>query len=72
MLFVQWVRDTVTPTMSGELITTAEAARLLSVSQTTIDRWIRLGHLRAVRLPSGRYRVPREEVDKLLREAKGE
>jgi len=57
--------------MSDELLTTAEAAKMLKVSQKTIDRWIRLGQLRAVRLPSGRYRVSRAEIEKMLGEVQG-
>jgi excisionase family DNA binding protein len=56
--------------MSAELLTTSEAAKLLRVSQSTIDRWIRLGQLRAVKLPSGRFRILREDVEKLIQDAK--
>jgi putative resolvase len=58
--------------MSDELLTTAEAAKMLKVSQKTIDRWVRLGHLRAVRLPTGRYRVSRAEIERMLREVREE
>jgi excisionase family DNA binding protein len=52
--------------MSDDLLTTAEAARMLRVSQKTIGRWVRLGQLPAVRLPSGQLRIKRAEVDRLL------
>jgi excisionase family DNA binding protein len=45
---------------------------MLNVSHGAVTRWIRLGQIRYVRLPGGTYRIPREEVDKLLREARGE
>jgi excisionase family DNA binding protein len=52
--------------MSDDLLTTAEAARMLRVSQKTIGRWVRLGQLPAVRLPSGQFRIKRAEVERLL------
>jgi len=54
--------------MPDELLTTAEAAQMLRVSQKTIARWVRLGQLPGVRLPSGQLRIKRAEVDKLLRD----
>jgi excisionase family DNA binding protein len=58
--------------MSDELLTTAEAAQMLRVSQKTIARWIRLDQIPAVKLPSGQYRVRRRDVEKLLAEDQGE
>jgi excisionase family DNA binding protein len=54
--------------MPGErnMLTTAEVADLLSVDRHTVTRWIRLGQLRAVRLPSGQFRIRRADVEKLL------
>ena len=54
--------------MSDELLTTAQVAELLSVSQKTVARWARLGQIKAVRLPSGQLRIRRSEVDRLLSE----
>jgi excisionase family DNA binding protein len=62
-------------TMSAEtpdLLTTLEAAKMLRVGRSTLLRWIQLDQIKAVRLPSGQYRVPREEIDRLLREARRE
>jgi excisionase family DNA binding protein len=59
--------------MSGETVeffTPAEVAKILRVSPGTVARWVKLDQIRAVRLPSGHYRIPREEVDRLLREAR--
>ena len=53
--------------MPDELLTTAEAAQMLRVSQKTIARWVRLSQLEAVRLPSGQLRIRREDVEKLLK-----
>jgi excisionase family DNA binding protein len=52
----------------GNMLTTAEVAELLGVDRHTVSRWIRLGQLRAVRLPSGQFRIRRTDVDKLLAE----
>lgn len=58
--------------MSEELLKTRDVAKMLNVSHGAVTRWIRLGQIRYVRLPGGTYRIPREEVDKLLREARGD
>jgi len=42
-----------------------ELARELGVSRDTIDRWVRRGLVAVVRLPSGHYRVPQAEVERL-------
>ncbi len=48
------------------LLRTGEAAKLLGVSRHSIYRWIEKGLIRAVRLPSGRYRIPESEVRRIL------
>ncbi len=53
---------------SAEWMTAAQAAKLLGVSAETLRRYVRLGQLPALRLPSGYIRIRRSEVDKLLRE----
>ncbi len=53
--------------MVEEAITTTEAARMLGVSRWTVVRYIREGRLRAFRLPSGRLRLHRKDVDDLIR-----
>ncbi len=52
----------------SELLTTRKVAKLLSVSQSTVERWIVLDRLKAIKLPSGHYRVRRSEVDRILRD----
>ena len=49
------------------MLTTQQAGKLLGVDRATVARYIRLGQLRAVRLPSGHWRIPREAVEALLR-----
>jgi excisionase family DNA binding protein len=63
------------PTLSTELpdlLTTAEVAKLLRVAQSTVQRWVQLGQLSAIRLPSGGLRIRRRDVEKLLAEDQSE
>ena len=46
----------------GELLTITEAAKRIHVSRETIYAWIRAGKLKPVRIPSGRYRIPEEQL----------
>ena len=48
------------------LLTTGKVARILGVSRHTVARWIKQGKMKAIRLPSGRYRIPKEEVLKII------
>ena len=57
---------------SDEWMTAAQAAKLLGVSAETLRRYVRLGQLPALRLPSGYIRIRRSEVEKLLREGQQE
>jgi excisionase family DNA binding protein len=50
----------------ADWLTPREVARLLGVDAETVRRYIRLGQLRANRLPSGHYRIRREDAEKLL------
>ena len=54
--------------MVDELLTSSEAARMLRVSKATITRYVRLGQLPAIRLPSGHLRIRRREIEKLLQQ----
>ena len=53
-------------TDKSDMLTTDQAARLLGVDRATVARWLRLGQLRGVRLPSGHWRIRREDVNRLL------
>jgi len=46
--------------------TTFEVAKMLGVSTLTVWRWCKQGKVRAWRTPGGHYRIPCEEVDRLL------
>ena len=52
--------------MSEELLTTGQVAALLNLHPQTIRRWIDSGQNRAIRLPSGVWRIRRSDVDSLL------
>ena len=52
--------------MSEELLKVEEAARLLKVRRETIRRYIKAGHLKAVTLPGGDYRLYEKEIRRLL------
>lgn len=43
-----------------------EAAKVLNVSESTINRWEREGTLKALRTPKGHRVFRREDVEKLL------
>jgi len=48
------------------LLTPAEVARELAVTPQTVRRYIAQGRLSCSRLPSGRIRIPRAEVERML------
>lgn len=54
------------PSDGARLLTTAEAAALLSVSVRTIWRYIDAGRLKARRLPGGQYRIAEAAVLDIL------
>jgi len=53
--------------MSEELIAPKEACRMLDVSASTVRRWAYQGKIRYVRLPSGRLRYYRSDIEKILK-----
>jgi DNA-directed RNA polymerase specialized sigma24 family protein len=44
----------------------SEAAEILGVTTETLRRYEKLGMLKCKRLPSGRIRIPKSEVERLL------
>ena len=50
--------DSQTTLARTRLITTSEAARLLSVSRRTVNNWIASDLIPYVQLPGGDYRIP--------------
>jgi excisionase family DNA binding protein len=57
---------------ASDLLTTVEVAQMLRVHRSTVTRYVRLGLLRSMRLPSGVIRIPRSEVERLRRELEEE
>src|SRR5947208_5860918 len=53
---------------AGPTVSRAEAARLLGVSQTALDRWIKKEEISAVFTPHGRREIPLSELIELLEE----
>jgi excisionase family DNA binding protein len=51
-----------------DLLTIAEVAGILHVSVSSVHRWIGNGKLKAIRLPSGHYRIRAADAEALLRE----
>jgi len=48
------------------LLTLDEVARKLKLSRGTLYRWIKEKKIKAIVLPSGRLRIPEEELEKIL------
>jgi excisionase family DNA binding protein len=49
-----------------ELLTVKQVASIAGVTTDTVWSWIRANKIAAVRLPTGRYRVTREDLDNAL------
>jgi excisionase family DNA binding protein len=43
-----------------------QTAALLGVTKSTIYRWIDKGYVKAIRLPGGHFRIPLEEVERMM------
>jgi putative resolvase len=54
------------------LLKVKDVARALNVHRTSVERWIKEGKLKAVKLPSGYYRIPEEELNRLLNKPSSE
>lgn len=50
----------------SEVLTVAEVARLLAVSQSSVRLWIKSGRLAAKATPGGKFRVLREDAESLM------
>jgi len=48
------------------MLRSGEVAEILGVDRHTVVKWIKEGNIKAVKLPSGRYRIPESEVKKIL------
>jgi excisionase family DNA binding protein len=52
-------------TNNKELLTPREAFDMLNISYRTLPRWVDEGKIKAVRLSSGRIRIPKKEIEKI-------
>ncbi|MBI4332461.1 MAG: helix-turn-helix domain-containing protein [Chloroflexi bacterium] len=55
--------------MPEELLKVEEAAKLLKVRRETVRRYIKRGHLKAITLPGGDFRLRARDIAALLGEA---
>lgn len=46
-------------------LTITEAARELDIAPATLRRWVARGHISVIKHPSGRMRVPLDEVSRV-------
>lgn len=49
-----------------DLLTSGQAAAIVGVTDETIRRWAEDGKVRHMRLPSGRFRFRRSDIEALL------
>lgn len=47
-------------------LSTAQAARELGVSLSTVRRWADQGHLTSIRTPGGQRRFPRDAIERFV------
>jgi len=53
-----------------ELLKPRDVARIFNITTKTLWEWQRKGLIRAVRLPTGKLRYPRSEVERIWRQLK--
>ena len=58
--------------MEDELVTVSRAARLMGLSRAQMYNWVKQGRVRAYRLPTGKYRIPLSELERLINESNPE
>ncbi|MEM3832456.1 MAG: helix-turn-helix domain-containing protein [Thermoprotei archaeon] len=56
--------------MKEELLRPKDVAKIFNISVKTLWKWQRKGIIRAVKLPTGKLRYPKSEVDKLWKQLK--
>jgi putative resolvase len=56
--------------MSEELLRSRDVAKIFGISVKTLWKWQRRGIIKAVKLPTGKLRYPRSEVERLWRQLK--
>jgi len=56
--------------MSEELLRPRDVVKIFGISVKTLWKWQREGIIKAVKLPTGKLRYPRSEVERLWRQLK--
>jgi putative resolvase len=54
--------------MSEELLRPREVAKIFGISVKTLWKWQKNGIIKAVRLPTGKLRYPKSEVERVWRQ----
>ncbi|WP_420909484.1 helix-turn-helix domain-containing protein [Actinotignum sanguinis] len=49
-----------------ELLTTADVANCVGASRISVLNWCKSGKITAFKLPSGKWRIPKSELDRIL------
>ena len=52
--------------LTQRLLTPAQACRALGISRQTLKKWVKAGLIEAVPLPSGGWRIPESEIQRVL------
>lgn len=56
-----------------KVYTISEVAEAFGVTRETVYRWVRKGHITAIQMGKrGKYMIPRESIDAMLRENKNQ
>lgn len=53
-------------TMAIRMYKVAEVARMVNVTPHAVLRWIHTGKVSALKLPAGGYRIPENEVNRIM------
>ena len=57
------------PDQVKRMLRLGEVETRLGVSRWTLYEWIKSGTIKAIRLPSGYFRIPESEVERILQES---
>ncbi|MFC5369806.1 helix-turn-helix domain-containing protein [Arcanobacterium bovis] len=60
---INWLEE---KKLKHDLLSPSEVAEILNVTRQTVTRWCSVGRVSYIVLPSGQFRIPRDEVEKIL------
>jgi len=55
--------------MQDKLLKPIEAAKLLNMSRASLYIWIQKGRIKPIKLPTGKFRIPLSELNRVIAEA---